>query len=222
MSDEAPTGGLIVALPAEDDPTASKIDEAHVTMLWFGEAAGIAPETLDGIRTALDDVSSVAPSFDARVSGVAMIGPDKARVMLLESEELRNVRNTLYAWPPVRKAWSAAEQFPFYIPHMTLSYEGDLPAEWPETVRIAGLGLWLAGDKESWDLQEPAEAESGDADDDEDALAAAGGVVAPVHSLEDLDVGIMVANLRPEGRWYVSRRARALGAADRIPGQWAS
>lgn len=218
MSDEAPTGGLIVALPAEDDPTAQGIEESHVTMLWFGDAVDIEPETLAGIRAALDDVAGSAPEFDARVSGVAMIGPDKARVMLLESEELRNIRNTLYAWPPVAKAWNRAEQFPFYIPHMTMSYDGELPAEWPETVRISGLGLWLAGDKESWELQEPVDPLPGD----DDALAAAGGVVTPVHTLEDLDVGIMMANLRPEGRWYVARRARALGASDRIPARWAS
>lgn len=217
MSDEAPTGGLIVALPAEDDPTARDIEEAHVTMLWFGEAATIPPETVDGIRTALDDVAGAAPAFEAKVSGVGMIGPDKARVMLLESEELRNIRNTLHAWPPVAKAWSRAEQFPFYIPHMTLAYDGDLPQEWAESVRIDRLGLWLAGDKESWDLQEPAEPEDGD-----EVLAAAGDVVLPVRTLEDLDVGIMMANLRPEGRWYVSRRARALGAVDRIPAGWAS
>lgn len=216
MSDEEFTGALIVALPADDDPAAVGIEEAHVTVLWFGEADQVSSETFDGIRRALDDVSSVSHAFDSQVSGVGMIGPDKARVMLLESEDLRHIRNTLHAWPPVAKAWGAADQFPFYIPHMTLSYDGDLPVEWPETIRIDRLGLWIAGNKESWDLQEPLSDLSGDVDE----MTAAGGLVVPVHTLEDLDVGIMVANLRPEGRWYIARRARALGAAGRIPAQW--
>lgn len=212
-ADDKPTGALIVALPAEDDPAVQGIDEPHVTTLWFGEADTLTPEALDGIRLALDDVSQGSSPFDCRVSGVGVIGPDKARVMLLESEDLRDIRNTLFAWPPVKRAWQAADQFPFFIPHMTLSYEGELPTEWAETVRIDRLGLWVAGDKESWDLQQ-------DSPTDDDAMEAAGGVVVPVHTLEDLDVGIMVANARPEGRWYVRRRAAALGAADRIPEQW--
>lgn len=207
------TGALIVASPASDDPvnTLSTEDAAHITMLWFGEAATLRPDLVDDIREALDDVCSSFGAFVADVAGVAMIGPDKARVLLVESDELAMIRNELGALESVREARANAEkQFPFYVPHLTLGYEGNLPTEWPESIKIDALGLWLAGEKDPFPL-------SGSTPEPM-ALESCG--IPVINCLSDLNLALLVAAGQPEARWYVEKRARALGAVDRIPVHW--
>ncbi len=209
------TGGLIVACPAVGDPTTEGIEEPHITMLWFGEAANLPNDLVDDVRESVDEVSAGFSPFQAQISGVAMIGEDKARVYLVESEELADLRRALSMQAAVREAWAMAEkQFPFYVPHMTISYEGALPDEWPESMQIDALGLWLSGVHERYTL-------SGDADDDLAEMSASGfEVIPPVRDLADLTTGIQVAERYPSGRWYVAKRATALGAQDRIPVGW--
>jgi len=99
MTDDAPTGALIVATPAADDPIRQYVEDPdpHITTLWFGDAAYLQDNSegdspLPGIQQALADVTGRYTDFDAKVSGVALLGPDKASVLLLESAELVEIR----------------------------------------------------------------------------------------------------------------------------------
>lgn len=52
------------------------------------------------------------------------------------------------------------------------------------------------------------------------AIAASGIQIPQVGSVEDLDLGIRYGNTHPNARWYVTKRASALGASARIPAHW--
>lgn len=207
------TGGLIVATPDPKDPAVQGVPESHVTMVWFGEAAALPPELILEIQDDLDGTAVMFDPFQADVAGVAMIGPDKAHVMLIESQTLVDIRMELISSSAVRQAYALAErQFPNWIPHLTMSYEGQMPQEWPGSVRFDSLGLWLGETHDAYPL--------GSAGGDWGAMAAGGDLIVPVRCLADLDTAIMVATANPSGRWYVSKRARALGAENRVPASW--
>lgn len=213
------TGGLIVATPHIEDDGILHITEPHITMIWFGEAANLPPALVSEVREAVGTVSVDYGPFDVKISGVALIGPDKARVFLVESEQLAAVRHDLFAYEAIQQAYLMAErQFPFYVPHLTIGYDGELPTEWPDSIAIDALGLWLAGKHEKHQL-------AGDdvpVEDGELTAAAIGGqdMPPPVASLHDLDLAIAHAHTAPSARWYVAKRATALGASDKIPAQW--
>ena len=80
---------------------------------------------------------------------------------------------------------------------------GDLP-----TVRHAGdiTALQLPG--------EPATPEG------PGGLTAAGVSIPVINGPEDLDLGLRYASAHPDARWYVAKRARALGHAHVIPQDW--
>jgi len=53
------------------------------------------------------------------------------------------------------------------------------------------------------------------------SLTAAAGVSIPlVASAEDLELGLRFAAVHPDARWYMAKRAMALGESDRIPTWW--
>lgn len=61
----------------------------------------------------------------------------------------------------------------------------------------------------------------GDVDVETAAAMAASGVQIPqVSRVEDLDLGIRYGNTHPAARWFVTKRAHALGASARIPAHW--
>jgi hypothetical protein len=209
------TGGLIVATPAAGDPihAYSSESDSHVTMLWFGEAENLPDDLIVGVRGAVLEVTGRYGAFEAHVSGVALIGPERASVLLLESEVLVDIRNELCASPDIRSAWMMAEkQFPWWLPHTTTGYDNKLPENPPETIAIDALGLWLAGEKTPYPLSQ--------FDELDDPVTSAGAAIPPVLTLDDLSVGLHFADSHPAARWYVAKRASALGVVDRIPEQW--
>lgn len=206
MSDN--TGALIVARPALDDPYTSKLEDPHVTLLWFGDSSVLPVALLTAIG---DHCAMVAQEFepmDVKVSGVGIIGPDKASVLLLESMELVALRQHLSDHAAVQQAWDMAEQFPWWIPHATVDYSGNLPADPPESIRIDSLGFWVADQQSTFllgDVMEPVSASC---------------LIPTIDCLADLPVGVHYANENPAARWYVAKRAQALGVEQRIPESW--
>lgn len=214
--DDQPTSALIVACPAADDPVVQGITEPHITTIWFGEADGLPDDLVMEIRAAMDATVEMFPPFDAQISGVAMLGPDKARVYLVESQDLADLRMELLSSAAVRQAYSLAErQFPCWVPHLTMNYDGELPQDWPESFRVDSLGLWVAGVQTAFPLL------GADQDPVDDAIEAAGCIVPQISTLADVDLALQVANQYPGARWYVTKRVTALGAAGRIPERWA-
>lgn len=217
MSDDANTGALIVATPASDDPINQYCQEPspHVTTLWFGDAAYLQNDSegdspVPGIQQALAEVTGRYTSFEAKVSGVAMLGPDKASVLLIESAELVEIRAELCASADIERAWLMAEhQFPWWIPHLTVGYSGKIPKEPPETVVFTALALWLGEQKQSYPLLSFT--------NPTDIVAS---IIPPVDCPDDLPICLQYADSHPGARWYASKRAAAFGMTDRVPASW--
>lgn len=205
------TGALIVATPLDGDPIHSYITETdpHITMLWFGDAAAVPADVASEIRLALADVVNEFQPFQATVAGRALLGPDSASVLLLESAELVEIRSILALNDAVQQAWELAErQFPWWVCHLTTAYDGTLPVDPPESVSIGNLALWMGEERENFPLA-----------DIESTLASV--MVPPVTCLDDLAPAVRYADQNPSARWYAERRAIALDATDMIPTTWA-
>lgn len=207
MADDQNLGAVIVLTPDQSDPAAQGVEDPHVTIAYLGD--GVDDGHLDGVRGMLTQIATEHEPFQMQVSGAGYLGPDKARVLLLESEQLKQVRDNIMGTEALQAAAAAGDgkEYPFYIPHMTLAYDGALPEELPDAVSGTSLGLWLKGEKESWDLTGGALSPNLD-------------VVVPISGPDDLELGIRVAAAHPSGRWYVAKRARALGLEHRLPPSW--
>lgn len=226
MTDAQPTGALLVATPAASDPVnaLSQDEAAHVSLLWFGERAELDPETEAGIRAHVQQVVMDRGEFTADVSGQAVLGSQKAGVLLIESIELMELRTDLFDDPYVQQAWLAADQFPAFIPHLTLNYGGGLPSgDLPEQIHFDGVGLWLAGQHEPYSLRTSASPM-----DDPNFYGTLGldigttaAVIPPVLDADDLPMCVQFAQDHPHARWYAEKRAAALGLTQLIPQQWA-
>jgi len=198
-----------VATPAADDPfhQLSEEDSAHITMTYFGEAEDLPDDLVDELHAVLAQVSQTVGPFSADVAGTAIIGPDKAAVVLVESFELVELRNAMLALPAVQEAQSLAErQFPWGLPHETVSYTGK-EFEPPESIQIDAVGFWNAGEKESVPLRKMP------------VLDLTAALSIPVISCaSDLALGFRYGEAVPDSRWYVAKRARALGVS--VPAGW--
>lgn len=212
------TGALLVATPALSDPVNEVSDEehAHATLLWFGEAAAIPPERIDLIRRHAFDVAGQVEAFSAKASGRAILGDEDAGVLILESEELAQLRTALFASDAVQDAYLGAKQFPHWVPHLTMSYGKGLPTWKPDEIRFDSVGLWLGGQHESFALQPAAEM----GEDEQEALLSAGLTIPPVLSIADLPLCVQHAQSHPDARWYATKRAVALDRTDLLPAQW--
>lgn len=202
------TGALFVAVPADSDPInqLSTEDQAHVTCVWFGETDDLDDQLQNDLHAALIEVAGSMGPFAAEVAGTAQIGPDKASVLLLESTELVELREYMMEIPAVLSAHSQAKQFPWWIPHTTVGYDSDTPAEVPESIQIDRVGLWLAGEKTHLPLQRK----------QADLTAALS--LPVINCAADVSLGVRYASRVPAAQWYVTKRATALGVE--IPAQW--
>jgi hypothetical protein len=213
VTDDGPnTSALIVATPADGQPALAGIDSPHITTIWFGDAAALQAEVdvLAGVQQALEEVTGRYTGFDAKVSGVALLGPDKASVLLIESAELVEIRAELCSYPAVEAAWLMADhQFPWWVCHLTSGYSGKIPENPPETIRFDSLALWLGEEKTPYpllDLSQP-----------EPTLAS---IIPSVECPEDLPICLQYADSHPGARWYAAKRATAFGMTDRVPASW--
>jgi 2'-5' RNA ligase len=207
------TGALIVATPAKDDPVTQYVEDPHITVLWFGSAAELQSENSEslivpGIEQALTEVTGRYTDFDVKVSGVGLLGPDKASVLLIESAELVEIRAELCASSDVERAWLQAEhQFPWWVPHLTVGYSGRIPEHPPESFHVDALALWMGDERAERRLLNLARP----------TLAS---VIPPVDCPEDLSVCLRYADTHPDARWYAAKRALAFGMTDHVPGSW--
>lgn len=225
MSDGAapPTGACLVALPTRADPVngLSQEDQAHITLLWLGDAAELTPDVTEGIRRHIEQVVMERGEFTVKVNGRAVLGDDDAGVLLIESLPLMELRDSLFEDPSVQEAYLQADQFPAFIPHLTLTYGGGLPSgDLPTEIQIDSVGLWLGGQHESFQLR----LSSSPSDDPNfrtdygDELSAS--IIPPVLSLDDLPLCVRFADDNCDARWYASRMAAAYGVPDLIPAKW--
>lgn len=206
------TGALFVAIPAAGDPIndISEEDVAHCTLTYFGEANGLPQELQDSLREAASSAVSEIEPFIVKISGVALLGEDKASVVLLESMELAGLHHWLCTHPAVVMAQKNGQQFPTWVPHLTISYNSGILEDPPESISFDRLGLWLGDTKESYDLHgQPST-----------PVTASALSIPTISCREDLLLGVRYGDQVPAARWYISKRAHALGAANYLPAQW--
>lgn len=203
-----------MAIPSAGDPIndISQEDTAHCTLTFFGEAANLAQVLQDDLRDAAEMATSEIGPFTVKISGVAVLGEDKASVVLLESQELVDLRGWLCAHPAVELAQKMGQQFPWWVPHLTINYGEGVMDDPPETISFDRLGLWLGETKESYDLNGKPPA----------PVTASAYSLPAITCREDLLLGVRYGNQVPSARWYVSKRARALGAAEYLPAGWSA
>lgn len=172
---------VVVAVPSEPDALAVDgglpPEELHVTIGFYGEVSALDADTLAALTSWVE--GSAGWSTAATSNGIARMGDDdpQAVVALVESPDLQSARDSLVevAQPDMRH--------PHYVPHMTLGYGIDMPAESIGAVDLSGIELWVGPDKitaadaTGGEQDEPDGDDAPEADDDEAALVAA--VVAP-------------------------------------------
>lgn len=157
---EERTGVVIVAIPAGSDPivAASSEDIAHMTLIWLGDLSELTV-SVDELKADLAAwAQDVTGPLTEGVSGSAVLGEDKAQVVLIDATALAQLRNGMVqsaesdpteATTAIAIAHRAAEQFPTWIPHVTLGYPETPPVgEFVGTeVTFDRFALWIGNDR---------------------------------------------------------------------------
>jgi hypothetical protein len=87
------------------------------------------------------------------------------------------------------------------------------------TVSIEDLPIATSDDQGNLSMIDPTASVEGEVISDE-VLTASGANIPIIATAEDIDLGITYGSTHPESRWYVAKRAKALGIQDRIPADW--
>lgn len=144
------TTATIMALPAESDPVnaASSEEIAHCTLLFLGETENLDKNALTLAIRQFVEAGEVTPITDA-VNGHGVLGAEGAQVLLLDAANLVHVRNGLLEDQYLNAAYHSVEQFPTWIPHVTIGWP-DAPAPAPfegEHITFDRIALWFGDDK---------------------------------------------------------------------------
>jgi hypothetical protein len=157
-SGEPSTGIVVVALPAAEDPitaASSEEDGAHMTLVYLGD---VGPDTdVDALRLDVEQwAGKITESIVEGVGGTAVLGADAADVVLVDAAAFTDIRNGMIdpEAGAIGAAYAQVEQFPNFLPHVTLGY--------PETPRAADyagteivfdrLALWAGEDRTEFPL----------------------------------------------------------------------
>lgn len=131
-------GAVIVLLPADPEalvhPDGDLPEDLHVTLLYLrdtpkddsGEPTdepAVTPEEADQLAQVLAACAAMPP-IEAKISGAGILGADAAVVVLLESQELCDLRCQLQ--DGLGHLIGDVEKFPNFIPHLTIGYPEDV------------------------------------------------------------------------------------------------
>lgn len=157
MADQSNSGALVVLVPADSDPiaAASSEDFAHMTFVWFGDAAELqSRDTPEAPQIDMDELILEVRQYAAEASGPivvpvknrGLLGDEDADVVFLEpTDSLLAFRDGLMAEGQVGAAHAAVEQYPEWTPHVTLGYpETPAAGEYEGTeVTFDRIALWV-------------------------------------------------------------------------------
>lgn len=140
---ETPDAAVVVLLPRASDPITeiASGDHPHCTLLYLGESDTDLTELREVVETA---ALSVTELWTDGVSGRATLGKDEADVLLLDASGSSLIRDVLLESPVVQELMAMQEQFPTWIPHVTLGYP-DAPAldgKIPDGVTYDRIAIW--------------------------------------------------------------------------------
>lgn len=145
------TSATIMALPAGTDPisaASSEADGAHCTLLWLGESTDLDRNALAAALEQFVTAGKVG-IITEQVNGRATLGKDSADVVLFDAANLVFIREGLLGMEPIRAAHDAVEQFPTWLPHVTLGYPATPAlAEYSgEAITFDRIALWFGEDR---------------------------------------------------------------------------
>jgi 2'-5' RNA ligase len=192
-----PKPAVIVALPHAGDAVHDMGDEPkHLTLLYLGDDV----QDPQAIKDAVGRVAADGEPYSDKVSGSAKLGKDGANVLLLDGANAVAAREALLREPVIEKQVASAQQFPTFIPHVTLNYGEDAPAgiDQPAEITFDRLAVWHGDDQTEFELGEQMPTE----DQDQEAAA----VPIPWHGV-----------LAPEGVPSGDKRKFALGSLSNRP-----
>jgi len=145
------TSATIMALPADTDPVtaaSSEPDGAHCTLLFLGETSALDRDALANAIGQFVQQGGVTAVTDT-VNGRATLGAKSADVVLLDAANLIHIRNGLLEQDTIAEAHQSVEQFPTWIPHVTLGYpEAPAAGEFTgESITFDRIALWFGEDR---------------------------------------------------------------------------
>lgn len=119
-------GVVIVAIPSSDDRVWSVSSEKkpHLTLLYLGD--DVSPEVSAQIVQFVEHAAAtVLNRFYLEIDKRGTLGKDNADVVFFEGwdlPDLKRFRSYLLMDNTIKKTYLAAEQFPDWLPHLTLGY----------------------------------------------------------------------------------------------------
>ncbi|UOK18336.1 capsid maturation protease [Arthrobacter phage BruhMoment] len=156
VAEEPITSAVIVALPAADDPISAVSSErsgAHATLLFFGDTAALDEQAL---KDALEQfvTNGQVGIITEQVNGRATLGKDAADVVLFDAANLVFIRSGLLEDNTIIQAHQSVEQFPTWLPHVTLGYpEAPARGEYTgEAITFDRLALWFGESRTEYPL----------------------------------------------------------------------
>lgn len=147
------SGYAVVAIPSQDDYVWKLSSEKvpHLTLLFLGDNLSNVDHVVETIKHVAD--TSLC-KFGLDVDHRGVLGDKSADVLFFKNpgycvKRLEEVRSYLLGDTDILKAYNSTEQFPAWIPHLTMGYP-DSPAhpdprDYPGTtwVTFDRLALWM-------------------------------------------------------------------------------
>lgn len=143
---------VVVALPRENDPIrkVSSEKEPHLTLLYLGDY-DYTEEQLERVSDYIELASASLDPFYLDTSYRGKLGDNNADVVFFTKKEMTNLvnfRNVLLQNDLIFTAYSTAEQYDEWTPHLTLGYP-ETPAKNVEFdvedgfIRFDRIALWV-------------------------------------------------------------------------------
>lgn len=148
---------VIVALPAKDDYVHKISSEKipHLTILFLGEDSSKVENVADILNFTKHAADTTLTRFGMEVDRREVLGENEADVLFFAKTRwsgyaaMRDFRANLLKDDNIRKAYDSSEQFPEWLPHLTLGYP-DTPAKPDERdypgisyVNFDRIAVWL-------------------------------------------------------------------------------
>jgi hypothetical protein len=146
VAEEEYTSTVIVALPAADDPISAASSEssgAHATLLFLGDSKALDEQALnDAVQQFV--TNGEVGIITEMVNGRATLGKDAADVVLFDAANLVFIRSGLLEQKTLAQAFGSVEQFPTWLPHVTLGYPATpaLAEYTGEAITFDRLAVW--------------------------------------------------------------------------------
>jgi len=148
---------IVVAIPSEDDPVWKQSSEPvpHLTLLYL-DGAAFGPTEFDLVSGYVEHASSCLHPFMLDVKRRGELGDKNADVLFFNqrwTKDIETFRSQLLQNDLVAKSYLSMEQFPEWVPHLTMGYPTSPAKKVPEElsklwyVNFDRIALW-GGDYE--------------------------------------------------------------------------